>query len=182
MFEDNTVAEIFTVLNGKSNVKIKFIEEVRAMIRAEQATWVSFGKAYSKDQLDRRHANVKPTLRFLNDEIPCLDNNRLNAVRDALNGVMVRTIVRVQNEAKMYPKILSKFDAVKAKAKAEGTFPAFLSMKEFRETWLGGVVNLIGDTASPTITLKEHLKNWMLLRLQDLKEIQKCVGEDYGRI
>ena len=171
MFEDNTVAEIFTLINGKSNVKVKFIEEVRAMIRAEQATWVSFGKAYSKDQLDRRHANVKPTLRFLNDEIPCLDNNRLNAVRDALNGVMVQTIVRVQNEAKMYPKILSKFDAVKAKARAEGTFPAFLSMKEFRETWLGGVVNLIGDTASPTITLKEHLKNWMLLRLQDLKEI-----------
>ena len=167
-FQADTVPEIFTVLNGKSHVDKTFISDIRKKIRDEQMWWVTSGKACWKEGKCRHHPNVT-TLRFLNDKIPCIDNNRLNAVRDALNDVMVQTIVRVQREANLYSQILSNFDRVRADARVDGSLPAFIAVKEFKESWLSRVVDSIGAEVSPT--LKEYLKDWMLQRLLDLKEV-----------
>jgi hypothetical protein len=165
-FDADTVPEIFTVLNGRSRVDKQFINDVRAKILGVQERWVNSERACRKDQEVKRHSTVT-TLRFINDKIPCIDNNRLNAVRDALNDVMLQTIVRVQREASLYPQILYQFDHVKADAKANGNIPAFVNVKVFKETWLSRVVHTVADSPD----LKEYLKDWMLQRLLELKEI-----------
>ena len=167
-FEADAVPEIFTVLNGKSHVDKPFIDEIRKKIRDEQMWWVTFKKACWKDEEVHHNSNVT-TLRFLNDDIPCIDNNHLNGVRDALNDVMVQTIVRVQREANLYPQILSEFDRIKADAKADRSFPEVINMNDFKKFWLGKAVDSVG--AGACTELKDYLKDWMLQRLLDLKEI-----------
>ena len=171
IFESDTVVEIFTVLNGKRQAKAPFVEEVRKMIFSEQKKWVTAGRALSKDQQEPIKVDLEPRLRFVNTTtIPCIDNNRLNDVRNEMNDVLVETIARVQREATLYPKLLAKFEEVKN----NNPPPVFLGVVEFKHRWLA--LALDGLEASPV--LKEFLKDWMLLRLQTLKEVI-VVNENY---
>ena len=163
IFEDDTVVEVFTVLNGKRQANVQFIEDIRKVIQSEQKKWEKAGQALSKDQQEPLLADVKPRLRFVNVNIPCIDNNRLNDVRNEMNDVMAETIARVQREAVLYPKLLAKFDDVK-KVKPP---PVFLSVTDFKDLWLVKAIDEV--EASPKLI--EYLKEWMLQRLQTLKEI-----------
>ena len=177
ILKDDTVVEVFTVLNGKRHVDAPFIEQVRKIILEEQERWVSARRALSKDQQEPVKADVKPRLRFVNTTtIPCIDNNRFNDVRNEMNDVLVETIARVQREATLYPKLLASFDnaLLKKSAETDIELPAFLNVVEYKDNWLA----LALEDLKASQVLENFLKQWMLKRLQALKEII-MVNEDY---
>ena len=164
------------MLNGKRHVDAPFIENVRNIILEEQKRWVAAGRALFKDQQEPVKVGVKPRLRFVNTTtIPCIDNNRFNDVRNEMNDVLVETIARVQREATLYPKLLASFDTLlKKSAETDIELPAFLNVVEYKDNWLA----LALEDLKASQVLKNFLKQWMLKRLQTLKEII-LVNEDY---